>query len=83
MSQHAGVVTWISKPEGYGLVRRSGSYQDVVPFSLVGVEDHESLSKGEPVLFDLVQRGMNVCAENVTRTMGNLEAYQNFGGLYS
>jgi cold shock CspA family protein len=83
MAKHSGVVRWISKLAGYGLVRCNGSDQESVPFSLVGPEGDEFLCNGEPVLFDLVQQGASVRAENVKRMIEDLDAYQNFGGLYS
>ncbi len=83
MSQYTGVVKWFNQSKGYGLLRRSGGNQDSVPFSLIRTDLHAPLSEGEPVSFDLVQRGEKIHAENVKRSTENLEAYRNLGGLYS
>ena len=83
MSQQSGTVKSFEDDFTRGHLSQDGNSGLFVHFSSDQVEGLRSLSVGERVSFDVVQDEYQGHAENIQRIGGDLEAYQDQGGLYS
>ncbi len=83
MRHQSGVVTALNQGSGEGFLSQGGTIEGVVSFKQMHVDGLRSLCVGEPVLYDVVGENRYKHAEHIRRSAGELEIYQNLGGLYS
>lgn len=83
MSHCTGTIKSFDPGTGSGYLSCNEDIGSPVLFNAHQVDGLKSLVVGEPVSYQLTGDSRQGHAEHVQRTMGNLEAYQNFGGLYS
>ena len=63
----AGVVKWFDKRKGWGFIREENGHEVFVHFSQSVAQGFRSLSRGDPVSFDLGQTARGIQAENVIK----------------
>ena len=83
MPQQSGTVRSFNDTFTSGRLAHDQNSGASVQFGSDQVEGLRSLSVGERVSFDIVQQNQQGHAENIQRIGGDLEAYQDLGGLYS
>lgn len=66
--RQAGVVKWFHKTKGFGFIRPDGGGADVfVHYSAIAGRGYRNLNEGDPVTFDLVDKGKGPQAQNVAQ----------------
>lgn len=83
MSHQTGTVKSLNQGTGIGYLSCDAMVNACVTFDARQVDGLKSLAIGEPVSYELIQERRQAHAEHIQRTIGNLEAYQELGGLYS
>ena len=83
VSHQTGIITFFDQSTGIGYLSCHETSDLSVIFDSREVDGLKSLAVGEPVSYELVQERRNAHAEHIKRTIGNLEVYQDLGGLYS
>ena len=84
MLQQTGIVRSLDHRNGRGHLTPAGRREVSIPFDSLGSEEISSLSVGEHVLFEIAGGPQQqVHAEHIRRAIAHLEAYQDYGGLYS
>lgn len=83
MSQHFGTVMSFDATFSHGHLSQDENSGVPMQFDASHVEGLRSPGVGERVTFDIVNNDQQGHAENIQRVGGDLEAYQDFGGLYS
>lgn len=83
MSQQSGTIRSFDNSFTHGSLSHDQNSGASVQFGADQVQGLKSLSVGERVSFDVVEEDKQGHAENIQRVGGNLESYQDLGGLYS
>ena len=60
-----GTVKWFSNEKGYGFIEREGGEDVFVHFSAIAGDGYKSLTKGQPVEFEVVEGPKGLQAANV------------------
>ena len=63
----SGIVLWYNPEKGFGLIERENGEDVFVEYSDISGGGYRTLSKGDPVLFEVVQADRGPKAVNVTR----------------
>lgn len=82
MSYQTGTIKSFDQGTGVGYLTCNQDKRSV-PFNSRQIDGLTSLAVGEPVSYQLIQERKEAHAEHIQRIGGNLESYQNLGGLYS
>ena len=83
MSHQTGTIQSFDEARGRGYLSCNGTSDGPILFRIRQIDGLKSLTAGEPVSYELIQGSKQVHAEHIQRTAGDLEAYRDFGGLYS
>lgn len=83
MSHRTGTIESFDQSTGLGYLSCNEDTELSVLFNARQVDGLKSLAVGEPVTYELLLERRQTHAEHIQRTIGNLEAYQDLGGLYS
>ena len=83
MHRHKGTISSLDQSSGDGLLSENNTIAGSMCFKAMHVDGQKSLCVGEPVSYDIVGKDTQEHAEHIRRSIGDLEVYQNFGGLYS
>ena len=83
MHHQSGTVRSLNHNSGEGFLSQNHTAVGSIFFRQIHIDGHKSLCVGEPVLYDVVGEDQQEHAEHVRRSIGELEVYQDLGGLYS